>query len=131
MAPCIRPKGYIDCHGVAERLGIAKSSLKLIINAYDDFPKRRQFGAQMFMWREDEIDAWVSKRVAEAERNVGVIDPAVAAQQAQAIKRAHDGAKAARARAAKANAEPEAEPYMRFVQGFCMKMRGIRLAPEA
>ena len=63
----ISPKGYIDINEVADKLGVCKTTAWAFAKEYEDFPRRRKFGARTTRWREDEIDAWLEKRIREIE----------------------------------------------------------------
>ena len=63
----ISPKGYIDINEVADKLGVCKTTAWALVKARPDFPRRRKFGARTTRWREDEIDAWLEKRIREIE----------------------------------------------------------------
>lgn len=111
----ISPEGYIDVGEVAKKLGVAKSSMKAIIKSYEDFPKKRRFGTTVIRWREDEIDAWVSKRIDEVERE------AVAARPSKAVKSSNI-TKTSKA----AKVEAETDPFVKFAQRFSAMMQRLR-----
>lgn len=102
-----RPQGFIDIKEVAAKLGISRAATYALIKDNADFPKYRSFGDQTTLYRESEIDAWISKCVEEADRNAGVPAPGKVTKQAKLHAKS-------------------ADPFKRFAADFSAMMRGLR-----
>jgi prophage regulatory protein len=57
---------------VEARVGLKKSDIYARIAA-GEFPRPIPLGARAVGWLEDEVDAWVTARVAERERRQGAV----------------------------------------------------------
>ncbi len=59
-----RPGRILLHHEVCTRCGLSPSQIRRLENT-GDFPPRGKFGHRTIGWPEDEIDAWVARRLAE------------------------------------------------------------------
>lgn len=61
------PEGFIDIMEIARRIGVGKTSAWKIARSDATFPRKFKFGYKCSRWREEEIEEWISMRVAAAE----------------------------------------------------------------
>ena len=67
-----KPRRFLRKRQVAERVGYHPVHvMRKAVDPNDDFPRPVRLGARAVAFAEDEVDAWMTRRMAERDRKEG------------------------------------------------------------